>query len=66
MARVPDNLIKFECHDCGRKFIVGKQSAANKFIWCPYCKSDCAEAIAWEDNKERLNELGCLGIYHDE
>jgi DNA-directed RNA polymerase subunit RPC12/RpoP len=66
MARVPDNLTKYECHDCGKQFIVSDRAATNTIIWCPYCTSEETESIVWMDDKERLNELGCLGIYHDE
>jgi predicted nucleic acid-binding Zn ribbon protein len=66
MARVPDVLVKYLCPECGEQFIVSERLAAECLIGCPYCNGVLSEAIAIEDNSDRLNELGCLGIYHDE
>lgn len=67
MARVPDNLIKYECSECREQFIVSEVVADKVgIINCPYCTSDEVEAIVLDDNKDRLNEIGCLGIYHDD
>lgn len=66
MARVPDNLVKYLCPECGEQFIVSERAAVECLIGCPYCNGELSEAIAIEDNHNRLNELGCLGIYHEE
>lgn len=67
MARVPDNLVKYLCPECGEQFIISERIAVEcEFIGCPYCDSNTPIAIVLEDNKERLNELGCIGIYHEE
>lgn len=67
MKRVPDGLIKYVCHDCNEQFIVSERVEEKvKYIWCPYCTSEETEQIVWENNTDKLNELGCLGIYHDE
>ena len=67
MKRVPDNLVKYECTVCEGQFIVSENIAAKKTpIQCPYCSNWKVEAIVKMDDKDQLNELGCLGIYHDE
>ncbi len=66
MARVADNLIKYLCPECGEQFIVSERAAADTILWCPYCNSDDVEAMVMLNDKDKLNELGCLGIYHDE
>lgn len=67
MVRVADNLVKYECTVCEGQFIVSENIAAKKApIQCPYCSNWKVEAIVLMDDKDQLNELGCLGIYHEE
>lgn len=59
-----DNYVKYECHDCKRKFIVGERLSEGKSLTCPYCQSSEIEstAIADETNTEEM-QMGCAGIY---
>ena len=67
MARIADNLIKYECAVCEEQFIVSEHVAnKTKAVNCPYCLSSGVDEIALMNDKNQLNELGCLGIYHDE
>lgn len=66
-----DNHEKYNCLDCGKDFIVGKEllkSCRHGYPVCPYCGSDIVEDIAGTDD-EQLEELadimGCLWIYID-
>lgn len=67
MKRVPDNLVKYQCHDCLEQFIVSEYVAKkSNNVLCPHCISNDVEAIVMMNDKDSLNELGCLGIYHNE
>ncbi|WP_248663237.1 hypothetical protein [Fuchsiella alkaliacetigena] len=60
-----DNLIRYECLECEKGFIVGKYLSQNsdKDIICPYYHSDRVEADACSDDDllERY-QLGCLNL----
>ena len=67
-----DNHDKYECLDCNKTFIVGKEllKRANKETpICPYCGSHITELVSeTEDDmlEELASDLGCLGIYIDD
>ena len=67
MKYVPDNLMKCQCLECERQFIVSDYQARkiDYILICPYCGSEITEPIAG-CNEELLDELGCFGIYHYE
>lgn len=67
MKYVPDNLMKCQCLECERQFIVSDYQARkiDYILNCPYCKSEITEPIAG-CNEDLLDELGCFGIYHYE
>lgn len=63
---------KYNCLNCGKDFIIGKElldeRVPNSPI-CPYCGQVHVECVAETDDEflQRLaGELGCLGIYLDE
>lgn len=62
-----DELVKYLCWGCERRFIVSdyqvKQLGAEA-IRCPYCQSDDIEAYVWMNDQDQLEELGCIGIGH--
>jgi hypothetical protein len=66
MARVPDNLLKISCYTCCEEFIVSERAYDNKDICCPFCKSTDLDPVVLMDDKDSLNELGCLGIHYNE
>lgn len=66
-----DNLVKYECYQCKRQFILGEQTTLEstelgRKVSCPYCRT---EDISWasrtiDENLEEL-DMGCVGIYID-
>lgn len=65
-----DNMVKYECHDCGRTFIVGeemKKECPPGFPLCPYCGQSNVEDIVCttDENLEEMDDLGCIGLYID-
>lgn len=66
-----DNHDKYECLDCNKSFIIGKEllKRANKQKpICPYCGSTITELVSCTEDdmlEELANDLGCLGIYID-
>lgn len=62
---VLDNLVKCHCFNCNSEFILSEYKAEKSDkITCPYCQSEDIESYVFLNDKERLNELGCLGIGH--
>lgn len=57
-------LIKYQCLNCNKEFILSQYQAYNIDVSCPYCKSGNAEAVVWMDDYDRLDQLGCMGIGH--
>lgn len=62
-----DNLVNYECLDCGKQFIVGEESLEEcdaESPNCPYCGGQYVMKKSWTDD-EMLEEmsLGCIGIY---
>jgi DNA-directed RNA polymerase subunit RPC12/RpoP len=66
-----DNMIKYECHDCGRTFIVGEEMLKDcppGYPVCPYCGQSNVEWTVWSDEETAERDcdvLGCLGLYID-
>lgn len=66
-----DNHQKYECHDCGKHFIIGEkllEDCPPGFPVCPYCGQDSVECVVWtEDSKlaELDDYMGCLAICID-
>ena len=60
------NLEKYECYECNKQFIVGTEMLGSEKPYCPYCKSESVDKIAWTD-EERLEELdlGCLSLLQE-
>lgn len=59
-----DALEKRYCYGCLKQFIVGEEIAAYVCkILCPYCGSPKNEAVAWVDDDDTLDALGCGGLY---
>lgn len=67
-----DNHCKYECLDCSKTFIVGKEllKRANKETpICHYCGSEITELVSGTEDdmlEELASDLGCLGIYVDD
>lgn len=53
------NLIKYECGQCKRQFILSTKYDNNR-ARCPYCESQAIEGIVMMDDPEQLEELGCM------
>lgn len=59
---------KYNCLDCGRDFIVGKElleECQPGFPICPYCGKSHVELTVWTEDdqlQELSSELGCLTI----
>lgn len=63
-----ENHEKYECDDCGKTFIVGKESSESCRLVCPYCGQSNVERIAWTEDadlEELGSAMGCLAIYAD-
>ena len=66
-----ENHEKYVCADCGKTFIIGKESAEDcppGYPVCPYCGQHNVDRIVWtedEDLEELVSEMGCLAIYSD-
>lgn len=67
-----DNMVKYECHDCGRTFIVGeemKKDCPPGYPVCPYCGQSNVEWTTWctDENSKDMHEngIGCSGLYID-
>lgn len=64
-----DNMVKYECKDCGRTFIVGeemKKDCKPGHMVCPYCGKSHIEDIVWTTDENLLEmDLGCIGLYID-
>lgn len=62
-----DNLVKYECSDCGKEFIVGEESVKDcppGFPVCPYCGQSNVSWSSKTENEVRGElQLGCIGIY---
>lgn len=57
-------LLKYECLDCHKAFIVGKELIRENKVACPYCSSRYTECVAGppDDNDALYDELGCMSI----
>ena len=71
MSWEPQGLIKYECRDCNKQFIVGlidHQTA--KPQRCSFCGSERIEGTAAVDPDEKLFpwlwSMGCMGIHYDQ
>ncbi len=64
----PQGLVKYECYDCEKEFIVGLiDYEEQKPICCPFCNSiNIDDVVLAEPNKDYspqwLYEMGCMGI----
>lgn len=64
-----DNHDKYECLDCQKTFIIGREllnKANQKTPICPYCGSKITELVSCTEDdmlEELASDLGCLGIY---
>ena len=53
-----DNHKKYECHDCGKQFIIGEKLLENcppGFPVCPYCGQSNVECVVWTEDSQLLN-----------
>lgn len=73
MSQEPQGLVKYECFMCSKQFIVGmvdeeQAQLQNRAIRCPFC-GFAADSLAFiepdSENYDELNEMGCMGIYHE-
>lgn len=66
MAYVLDNLVKYHCFGCDKEFILSEYQVENatKKLICPYCHSYDVEDTVLMDDKEGLEDLGCMAIGH--
>lgn len=59
---------KYNCPDCKKDFIVGKElleECSQEVPVCPYCGENHAELTVWTEDdqlQELSSELGCLTI----
>ena len=67
-----DNHKKYECHDCGKHFIIGEKLSEDcppGFPVCPYYGQGNVKCVVWTDDSQ-LAELddymGCLAICVDD
>lgn len=65
-----DNLIKYECKECNKQFIIGEEMLKDcppNYPLCPYCGQNNVDKTAWTTDDDLLDtELGCVGLYIDE
>lgn len=67
-----DNHDKYQCLNCDKTFIVGREllKRANlKNPHCPYCESEMTQLVSCTEDdmlQELHSDLGCLGIYIDD
>lgn len=60
-------LVKYECLECEKSFILSQRQAnESEKITCPYCSSESIEDVAMMVDRDKLEELGCMGIGHVE
>lgn len=53
---------KYECHDCGGQFIMGKDTPRRVYApVCPYCGCIDTEKMVW-DEQENIEDFGCFTI----
>lgn len=67
-----DNMVKNECSDCGKTFIIGeemKKDCPPGYPVCPYCGQSNVEWVTWctDENSKDMHEngIGCSGLYID-
>ena len=70
MGWEPQGLVKYQCNNCDKQFIVGLvDDRATKPNRCPFCGSGSIEDVSFvepdEDNYDWLFEMGCAGIHYD-
>ena len=70
MSWEPQGLIKYECRECNKQFIVGLiDDKQTKPIHCPFCMSqritDVVYAEPYQDYSKYLEDMGCMGIDYD-
>ena len=61
-----DTLEKYECLDCEKEFLIGKELSKGCKLKCPYCGKRDVEMTAYsgEEQLETLaDDMGCLGLY---
>ena len=59
---VDDKLVKFECIECDKQFILGEHDCDTK-VYCPFCKSKYVEAIVWQGDTE-VQMGNCLMLHY--
>lgn len=72
MAYIDDNLVKYRCLICDREFIISdyQEKTWNEHLYtkikCPFCVSPNTKAVAWMDDEDMLDMMGCMGMVHEE
>lgn len=67
---IPQGLVKYQCFECDKQFIVGAMDEKEKKpICCPYCQSETIDDMVNvepdQDYSKWLEEMGCMGIYYN-
>lgn len=67
-----DNHMKYQCLDCSKEFILGKELCRELkpgYPVCPYCGSPCIDLTVWTEDDMLpglSSDMGCLAITYEE
>lgn len=62
-------VVKYLCLNCDRNCILDdtliQRDELADSLTCPYCQSNAIEPMAWINDQEKLNDLGCASLECD-